>query len=102
MSMTSSKTVSATFTAAPKVKVGIKEFSALQSAYDDADTVNNAVIKLLEGALAGSFSTGTKGVAVTLDGGYNADYSCNSGRTTIQAPVTLKSGSVRMKGINMK
>lgn len=100
--MDSAKNVIATFTAAPKAKVLAKGFTSLQAAYDDSLTTNNSIIKLLEGSLAGTFSTGTKGITVTIEGGYNATYTTNTSETTIQGPVTLQSGTVRMEGIIIK
>ena len=102
MTMDADKFVTAIFTSAPKVKVGTKEFSTLQLAYEDAATLDNAVIKLLEGTLTGNFSTGTKGISVTFEGGYNAKYSAITGETTIQGKMTIKSGTIRINGINVK
>jgi len=99
--MDSAKTVSATFTAAPKAKVGTKDFPTLQMAYDDAGTTTGSVIKLLEGNLAETFVTG-KDINVKLEGGYNAAYDAISSRTAIQSPLTVNNGTVRVKDINIK
>jgi hypothetical protein len=96
--MTGTKTVNASFIAAPKAKVGIKEFSEVQAAYDDSATVNNAVIKLLDDTLTGNFTAG-RNITVTLEGGYNALFSGTSSDTVIKGAVVLKSGTVKMKGI---
>ena len=92
------KTVSAAFEAAPKVKVGAKGFATLQAACDDAATANNSLIKLLEGNLGGALAAG-RSITVTLEGGDNAAYSAVNTKTTIQAPVALSAGTVRMNGI---
>lgn len=101
VTMNSDKTLNATFMPAPKVKVGSKPFSAVQAAYSDAETLNNAVIKMLEGTLTGSF-TSNRNILVTLEGGYNAVYGAISGQTAIQGAITLGSGAVRMNGIVIK
>jgi hypothetical protein len=100
-SMDEAKTVSATLTAAPKAKVGSKSFSSLQAAYNDATTLGNAVIKLVEGTLPGSFNAG-RNILVYIEGGYNAAYSSISTDTTIESPVVIKSGTVVVKGINIR
>jgi len=102
VTMSADKTVTATFTAAPRARVGAKEFSNLQAAYNDPATISGSVIKLLNGPQTGSFSTGTKGITVTIEGGYDAPYITNTSETTIQAPVTLQSGTVTMNGIIVK
>lgn len=96
--MNSDKTVGATFTPAPKVKVGSKPFSTVQTAYNDTETLNNAVIRMLEGTLTGSF-TSDRNIMVTLEGGYNAVYGAISGQTAIQGTITLGAGTVRMNGV---
>jgi len=78
------KSVTATFTAAPKAKVGSKGFTTVQSAYNDASTTDNAVIKLLEGTLPGTF-TADREITVTLEGGYDVHYGFINSQTTIQS-----------------
>ncbi len=99
--MNGTKNITATFTAAPKVKVGAKGFSTLQAAYDDSATTTGAVIKLLEGTLTGNFTAG-RGIAVKLEGGYNAAYDAVTAETTIQGAVKVRAGTVRMKRINVR
>ena len=101
VTMNSDKTLGATFTPAPKVKVGSKPFSTVQTAYNDAETLNNAIIKMLEGTLTGSF-TSDRSIMVTLEGGYNAVYGAISGQTAIQGTITLGAGTVRMNGVVVK
>jgi len=99
--MDSAKNVTATFTAAPKVKVGAKEFSSLQAAYNDAATLNNAVIKLLEGAVAENVIFG-RNINVILEGGYDATYAKRIAKTTIIGRMQLRVGTVRMNKVNVK
>ena len=90
--------VTATFDAAPNVKVGVKEFVTLQAAYDDLATTNNSTIMLLQGVLPGAFTAG-RNIAVYLDGGYRADYGAVSSETTLQGPVVVKSGTVVVNAV---
>ncbi|MFZ4856664.1 MAG: InlB B-repeat-containing protein [Desulfuromonadaceae bacterium] len=108
--VTADQTITANFaidTFAVTAKVGVKEFAGIQAAYDDAATAttNERIIKLLEGTLAGNFTSG-RNITVTLEGGYNAAYSGISSVTTISgvsgAAVVLKNGTVIMKGIRVK
>jgi hypothetical protein len=99
--MNSAKTVTATFTAAPRAKVGETGYTTLQLAYNNTATTNGSVIRLLAGAFGNTLTAGT-GKTVTLEGGYNAAYSGVSTRTTIQGPVRIGAGTVRMKGVNVK
>ncbi len=101
LAMTGNKGVTATFTAAPKVKVGVKEFVTLQAAYNDAATTNGSVIKLLEGTLAGPF-TGGRNIAIILEGGDNAAYSGVTGMTTLQSPVSISQGNVVVRGVTVR
>jgi hypothetical protein len=100
LTIDSTKAVAATFTAAPKAMVGAKPFSSLQTAYDDSATLDNAVIKLLGGSLLGTFTAAGK--IVSIEGGYNAAYTDISSDTTIQGPVLIRSGKVRMKWIRIR
>lgn len=85
----------------PKVMVGTKPFSTLQFAYDDAATTTGSIIKLLEGTFVNSL-TASKSISVKLEGGYNATYDAVSTETTIQGPLKVRSGTVRMKGVKVR
>lgn len=101
VAMNAVRTATATFTAAPKVKVGIKDYPGIQAAYDNADTLNNSVIKLLEGYLPGTFTAG-RNSTVSLEGGYNAVYSHVNTETAIQSPLVITSGAVIINGISVR
>jgi len=101
VTMNSDKSATATFILAPKAKVGTTGFTTLQAAYNDASTVNGSVIKLLGGVFANTLTAG-RGISVNLEGGYNAEYGAISTETTIQGPVKIKTGTVRMKRVNVK
>jgi len=86
---------------APKAMVGTKVFSTLQASYDDTTTTNESVIKLLEGVLSDTLTAG-RGISVKLEGGNNVGNAAISTETTIQGPVKIRAGTVRMKGINVR
>jgi hypothetical protein len=99
--LNANKSVTATFIAAPRVKVETNEYSTLQTAYDNPSTSSSSIIRLLRGNLAGTINAG-RSINVVLEGGYNAEYNAISAETTIQGPVIIKNGSVIVKGINIK
>ncbi len=101
VAMNDARNVTATFTAAPKVKVGSKPFNTLQDAYNDPATTNAAIIKLLGGTLGGAF-TAAGGKDVTIEGGYNADFSANPDMTVVDGPIVLQSGSVAVEVVVIK
>jgi hypothetical protein len=102
--MSGDQSITATFIAAPKAKVSEREYSSLKAAYNDSLTVNGSIIRLLEGALAESF-TGGRSIHVSLEGGYNAEYSSASAETQISGPlliakggITINKGAIAVKG----
>ena len=92
VNMATDKNVTITFIAAPKVKVGIKEFTTLQNAYNDSKTISGSVIQMLIG-YSGSL-TANRDISVTISGGYNAQYGAQSGMTTVQGSVTGQVGTI--------
>ena len=98
MTMDAPKSINATFNAAPKVRGAVKQFDTLQAAYNDPTTDNGSIIKLIEGALTGSFTAG-RNIGVILEGGYDASYSAIGVTTIIQPPVLIRSGIVRIQGL---
>jgi len=99
--MNSAKTVTGTFIAAPKAKVGAKAFSTLQAAYDDTGTTNGSIINVLEGTLANTLTVG-RGITVEIEGGYNASYNAINSETSIMGPVKIRAGTIRMKRLKVK
>ncbi|HBG06442.1 MAG: hypothetical protein A2075_13065 [Geobacteraceae bacterium GWC2_58_44] len=100
ITLNSAKAVTATFTAAPKLKVGTKQFSTLQAAYADTGTISGSVIKILEGMIPGTLTAG-RSIAVQLEGGYNAAYDASGTTTIVQSPIKISAGTVRVKGIKV-
>lgn len=101
VTMTGPRSVFATFNPAPKAKVSVKDFTGIQSAYDDAATGNNSVIKLLEGTQKEDVIFG-RDIEVTLDGGYAAAYDVIGSETTISGRVQIRNGRVKVVRLNVK
>jgi alpha-tubulin suppressor-like RCC1 family protein len=87
------QSVTATFSAAPKVKVGSKEFATLQEAYDDPATLDGATIKMLDTVNAGTL-TANRDISVTIRGGYGGTYTSQTGSTSLQGMVKIQKGRV--------
>ena len=102
VSMDSNKSVTADFSATTNVsvKVGDRNYSTLQAAYTDDATRDNAMIKLLEGGLAGEF-VANRNIMVTLQGGYNALFDTVNSDTVIQSPVLISAGTVNIRDIKV-
>jgi phosphodiesterase/alkaline phosphatase D-like protein len=101
VTMNDSKSAKATFTAAPKCKIGDKEFSSIKAAYEDIATKNDDVIKLLEGYLDEIF-TANRDIRLMLEGGYKADFTAVTGETILKAPLKVKAGKIVTKKIKVK
>jgi hypothetical protein len=91
--------VSGTFTLAPYVRIGASSYATLQDAYNAARTGD--IIRLVEGAPSNTL-TANRSIDVTIKGGYDAAYASNDSRTTLQGPVFLQRGTVRMEEINIR
>jgi hypothetical protein len=97
VTMTSAKTVTATFTTVPPAKMNGTYYPTLQAAYDVAP--NGAVILMKDGVFAGTLTAG-RNISVTIKGGYNSSYNPINSETTIKGPILLRAGTVRMEKIN--
>jgi len=98
-SFSADTTVSAIFNLAPVARIGTTGYPTLQAAYDAALT--GQVIQLEEGALAGAL-TAAHSVNVTVAGGYLSDYSSQPGLTTLDGPILLRSGEVKILKLKVK
>ncbi|HBG08192.1 MAG: hypothetical protein A2075_02115 [Geobacteraceae bacterium GWC2_58_44] len=101
VSLTADKSVKATFTPSPKVRVlGLGGFGSLQSAYDAAAQVSAIQARAVE--LLGNFVLG-KGKSVLFEGGYDSGYLDNSGRlTTLDGTMRIRSGSIKVKNFRIR
>lgn len=81
-----------------KVKVGATEFQTIQSAYNDAATLNNSVLKVKSGTLTETDTFG-RNIAVTLDGGYDSTYGSVTGTTKVKGKLLVRSGTLRVRKV---
>ena len=101
VTMSGPQAVTATFTAAPKVKVGTKEFSTVQEAHDDKATTDGTTIRMLDTVDAGSLTT-KQATSVTISGGYSADYISQAGSSFITGGIVVRKGTVILDRVIVK
>ena len=95
----STRSVTASFTLAPNVRIGSTSYTALQDAYNVA--TSGDVIKLMEGTHSGGLTAG-RNIDVTLKGGYDAAYISNSSRTTLQGGISIQQGRVSVERLSLQ
>ncbi|MDU0458509.1 MAG: hypothetical protein RW306_07200 [Geobacteraceae bacterium] len=96
------KSVSATFSLAPKAMIGTSGYDSLNAAYlaayNSADA--SATINLLDTELTENLDV--IGKEITLKGGFSADFKTRSGPSTIlRGMLTIKGGSLKVDGITI-
>ncbi|WP_281184091.1 InlB B-repeat-containing protein [Trichlorobacter lovleyi] len=97
---TSDKSVTASFSAAPKTKVGILGFETLTLAY--AGVTSDPVIKARDITFAENLNL-NRSIAVTLKGGMDANFSPLVGAyTSLQGQLTVGSGSLTVENLVIK
>jgi hypothetical protein len=101
LTMDGNKDVTATFTTAPKIKVDVKEFSALQAAYDDAATTDGVTIKILNDVNVGPLFA-NRAMNITLSGGHNATYTVQPGMSLLQGGLVVQNGAVVVDRVMVK
>lgn len=101
LSMTRDRSVSGTFVAAPRAKINTSGYGTLGDAY--AAGTNSAVIK----ARAVTFVedlllTGNR--AITIEGGFNAPYTCNTcdSHTVLQGSLIVEHGSATVEQLTIR
>ena len=82
---------SATFNQILPVRLGNTDYLTILDAY--VTVAIDSVMKIQATAFTGGFTL-DKNIQLTLDGGYNADYSAKSGTSTIAGTVTIQKGSL--------
>lgn len=101
VTMITTRSVTATFTKAPKAKIGEAPFETLNLAYIGA-AASGSTILVLDTELTESLNMNS-GKAITLKGGYKADYSGKSGlQTVLKGVLTIGTGSLIVEGITIK
>jgi hypothetical protein len=90
---------SATFMAAPDVRIGTSSYLTLQDAYDAATTSDS--IMLQEGSRGGALLA-NRNIEITIKGGYNSTYPPPSvGQTSLEGGMTINNGAVRFERISI-
>jgi hypothetical protein len=74
-------------------------YSTLQSAYDsalDGNTIQSQAVELTENLSVNLSKT------VTLDGGYDCDFTTVVGKTSLKGAITISNGKVEIKNFILK
>jgi alpha-tubulin suppressor-like RCC1 family protein/sugar lactone lactonase YvrE len=93
-------TETANFNPINRTRVAAKEFSSLQDAYDDPETLTGAVIKARVHAFEEPNLIFDQEKVITIEGGFDdSEYSLTSGGyTTVKGSITVKKGTLKVKG----
>jgi hypothetical protein len=98
--MTANKSVTVTFTTRQPVHIaGGSDYSSLQSAY--AAAANNGNLQAQAVTLSGDFTVNSN-YTVSLNGGYNADYSVVSGNTVMVGTLSMAKGTFIVEDLVIK
>ena len=101
LTMDSSKTLAATFTKAPKAKIGVTGYDSLADAY--AGAASTATIFALDSEVSDIGLTMGLGKTITIKGGYKADYSGKSGLPTlIKGALRFRNGRLTVERLVVK
>ncbi len=100
--MTTDRTVTASFTTAPRAKIGANGYATLNEAYAAASPAGAATILTLDTDLMEDLYM-DKGKDITITGGYNASYSNRTGNPTgLVGVLAILSGSLTVDGLAIK
>jgi YD repeat-containing protein len=92
--VTANHTLSANFNAVKNHSTGAY-YQHLRDAYLAAQ--NGDILLVQSGTITEDFTANQNNISVTIDGGYNSDYSANPGTTTIKGAATISAGTVTWK-----
>ena len=81
------------------VRIGSTYYSSLQAAYDAA--VNGATIQAQAVVFTENLNI-NRNISITLQGGYNVDYTAIIGKTSLQGQMTVSNGTVTAKEFVLK
>jgi hypothetical protein len=81
------------------VKIGSAYYSSLQAAYNAA--VNGDVIQTQAVVFTENLNI-NRNISITLQGGYNSDYTAIIGKTSLQGQMTVSNGRVTAKDFILK
>lgn len=99
VSMTTNRSVTASFGLAALLHIGGTAYPTLQAAYDAA--TDGDVIQMLQSTESGVL-TANRNITVKLFGGYDASYSTRPGRTKVGNPLKIKNGKLIVDRIVVK
>jgi hypothetical protein len=88
-----------------QVRMDVMDQPSLAYAYSVAPNrvePNNAVIMLKGVILSGTGFLANRDITVTLSGGYNSDYSAQSGTTILNGPFTIQHGKVTVEKLTIR
>jgi hypothetical protein len=74
-------------------------YTKIQTAYDHA--ADGDIIQVQAGNLAETLSFGSA-IHISLEGGYDSDYTLNSGMTTVSGVLTISGGTVTIENVALK
>ncbi len=101
--MDEDKTVTAEFSACmfPVRVVGVSTdyYSSIQEAYNNAGNTN--IIQLQDTLITESPAFG-RSILITIEGGYNCDYSLVTGKTRVEGNLMINDGVVTMQNVEME
>ena len=101
VTMNGDKSVSASFSAAPRLKIlggaGYNLFSEAYAAAADGAVIQARQLLFDDGAL-----TFSRPVSVSLKGGYDAGFTARSGQTGIMGKLTIRDGTVRVDRVLLR
>lgn len=101
VTMDCEKAVTASFTKAPKAKIGVTGYDSLVAAYTSA--VSPATILALDSEMPDTGLTMALGKTITIKGGHRADYSGKSGLPTlIKGVLRIRSGKLTVDSLVVK
>lgn len=92
-------TITASFTETAPFRVNGIDYSTLQEAYDNAP--DGSTVKCQSITFTGGL-TASRNISVTIDGGYNADFTSNPTKTTLVGMMTINNGTVTIKNFNLQ
>jgi len=100
VTMTGQKAVTAIFSAAPMAKIGSNGYDSIALAYAAAS--EGAEILLLATELTENVAI-NRGIAITIVGGFHADYLGRSGQpSSVKGILVVETGSLTVDGLEMK
>jgi len=94
-------TIKAVFEAYPARIAGTKPvyYLTLQAAYDAAP--DGAIIQTRDFNLVGNLNA-NRNITISLQGGYNSDFTIGTGVTTLKGMITISAGSVTIQNFNLQ